>query len=54
MIILPSLGDAVKTLAMARVVNMTVYLMVAKVTGGDIPVNKVLLGLREGKLWQQS
>jgi hypothetical protein len=53
-IILPFLGDAVKTLAMARVVNVTVYLMVAKVTGWDIPVNKVLLGLREGKLWQQS
>ena len=38
----------------ARIVKVTVYLVVAKVTEWDIPVNKVLLGLREGRLWQQS
>ena len=56
MIFLPLLGDAVKTLALAsaRIVKVTVYLVVAKVTEWDIPVNKVLLGLREGRLWQQS
>jgi hypothetical protein len=55
-ICLPLLGDAVKTLALAsaRIVKVTVYLVVAKMTEWDIPVNKVLLGLREGKLWQQS
>ena len=55
-IFLPLLGDAVKTLALAsaRIVKVTVYLVVAKVAEWDIPVNKVLLGLREGKLWQQS
>ena len=55
-IFLPLLGDAVKTLALAsaRIVKVTVYLVVAKMTEWDIPVNKVLLGLREGKLWQQS
>ena len=32
----------------------TAVLVEAKVTEWDIPVNKVPLGLREGKLWQQS
>jgi hypothetical protein len=32
----------------------TAVLVEAKVTEWDIPVNKVLLGLRERKLWQQS
>ena len=48
------LGDAAKTLALdsARIVmvKVTVYLFIAKVTVLDIPVNKVLLGLREGKV----
>ena len=32
----------------------TAVLVEAKVTEWDIPVNKVLWGLRERKLWQQS